>query len=253
MCTVIHRVLLIALVLLAGSARAATERPKRVVMPLQIDATAKRVLPKIIEELVLTAVHSTRQFDAIGPGDVNAALTHAANLGLLGCDDPRRFGDVSRALAAQKLLVVSIALVGDQWLVVSKLLDTGSLRVESRGSRFIAGDLEHLVDEMPAVMTELFAGGGYGTSTGTAAATPTRPSTGYHRRLGQAKDCEEQCTAGHPGSCYVLAYMHEKGLGTANDDAGAAALYERLCKEGHQPACAAGTQMDAADEARRWE
>jgi TPR repeat protein len=63
-----------------------------------------------------------------------------------------------------------------------------------------------------------------------------------HQCSGDAADCDKQCSAGHGGSCALLAVMYREGMGVKQDAAKSAKLAQDACDK----EVAAGCRIAAA-------
>ncbi|MBI3179879.1 MAG: sel1 repeat family protein, partial [Deltaproteobacteria bacterium] len=208
-------------------AAAPAERPKLVVLPVAIDRTARVQAPEQLDELVLTAVQATGKYEVIGASDINALLDFEKRKDALGCDDTTCFAELGGALGAQKLVAMQVGLISGTWLVTSKVVDASALAVEARSSEFIEGSELALLKAVPNLIGRLFGGGG-NANVASYQCSASRPD-----------ECEAQCNAGHAGSCAVLGWLVEKGIGVGQNPVRAEALYVRACDAGEMRGCAA--------------
>ncbi|HTR54265.1 MAG TPA: tetratricopeptide repeat protein [Kofleriaceae bacterium] len=75
------------------------------------------------------------------------------------------------------------------------------------------------------------------------------PSSRPHQcRLVDIHDCEQQCTAGHAGSCTTLALALAAGEGAGKDEKRSIELLQRACKQGDAMACRHTADLLASGE-----
>jgi hypothetical protein len=221
------RSIAISLLVVALFPGAGAAKPRLVVLPTVVDASARGRVPGPFDELVLVAAAANGRFEVIGPSDLEALLGLERLKDAVGCDDVSCFSELGGALGAEKLASLQVALLGDEWLVTSKLIDTRTLVVEARSGELVAGGASALVKATPALLGRLFAG-----DPGSVAAPKT-----FQCSLQRPAECETQCSAGHAGSCHVLGRILRDGLSVPTDAARAVQLFERACTAGRTAAC----------------
>ncbi len=124
-------------------------RPKLAFLPTQIDLSAVELVPRIIDDYVLTAAQQVGTFEVIGEDDINALLSFEKRKDLAGCDDASCFADIGGALGADQLALFKVALVETSWAVTGKLIDIRGALVVNRTSDFVNGDAKTLLKAMP--------------------------------------------------------------------------------------------------------
>lgn len=152
---------------------------KLAVVPTQIDPSAEGRVPGLLDDYVMTAVADLGTYQVIGQDDINAMIGFEQQKDLLGCDDASCFADIGGALGVDKILVVKVALTGEQWVSTMKLIDIQGTWVEARGSEFIQGDAGALLRGVAGAVQKLFgrqpASAAAGVATSPAAAAAAAP------------------------------------------------------------------------------
>lgn len=136
------------------SAQAA--RTKIAVLPVDLDHGAKREVPDLVNDIVLSAVQDLGTFEVIGHDDVNTLLGFEQQKEMLGCDDATCMAQIGGALGVDKLLALRVARLQGDWVVTGKLIDIKSARVEDRFSDFVRGSARELLQALPGLVGVLF-------------------------------------------------------------------------------------------------
>ncbi|MEK7704994.1 MAG: outer membrane beta-barrel protein [Myxococcota bacterium] len=142
-------------------------------MPVQVDKSAEGQLPQLVNDVVLTAVQNIGTFEVIGQDDVNALIGFEKQKDLVGCDDASCLADIGGALGVDRIFVMKVARVGEEWVTTIKIINIREARVEGRSSEFTAGNAKALLLAMPQIVTKVL-----GTAGGSAAAQSSTTSTG---------------------------------------------------------------------------
>ncbi len=159
------------LVSLATARLAAAEPIKIAVMPTQFDESSAGTVPKLFDDYLLTAVQNAGEFEVIGQDDMNAMLGFEQQKSLLGCDDASCIADIGGALGVDKIVVVKIARLGEEWVTTCKLISIRDTRVEARTSDFTQGTVKDLLEAVPRIVGKLF-----GKTPGTASPSAASPA-----------------------------------------------------------------------------
>ncbi len=130
---------------------------KLAVMPTQLDATSQGLVPKLFDDYLLAAVQNAGDFEVIGQEDIAALIGFEKQKEILGCDDAACLADVGNALGVDRLLVVKIACLGEDWVVTSKLINIRATKVEARASEIVSGAVKELLQAVPRIPRQLFA------------------------------------------------------------------------------------------------
>lgn len=129
---------------------------KVAVLPTQFEESARGMVPKLFDDYVLTAVQNTSQAEVIGQDDINALIGFDQQKSLLGCDDMSCMADIGGALGVDKLIVIKIARLEQDWIATAKLINIREARVEQRASEFVRGDVKALLTGVPGIVGKLF-------------------------------------------------------------------------------------------------
>jgi hypothetical protein len=151
---------------------ASAEKPKLAVLPSQIEESAKDQVPELFDDYLLAAVQNAGDYEVIGQDDINSMLGFEQQKELFGCDDVSCMADIGGALGVDRLVVVKIARLENDWVTTSKLINITEARVESRSSDFVAGDTKALLQAVPHIVGKLFEGGGDAKSSGSYTPPP---------------------------------------------------------------------------------
>ncbi|MBI5510494.1 MAG: hypothetical protein HY903_17190 [Deltaproteobacteria bacterium] len=155
---------------------------KIAVLPAQMDKSAQGMVPKLIDDYLLTAVQNASDAEVIGEEDVNTLLGFDKQKELLGCDDVSCMANLGGALGVDKVVAIKIARLESDWVVTMKLINIRDTRVEARSSDFVKGDVKALLTAVPGFAAKLFGKGGPSpaaapapAATTTATASPAAP------------------------------------------------------------------------------
>lgn len=173
-----HRTAFVALCLVLLPA-AANAKLKLAVLPTQFDESSAGKVPKLFDDYLLAAVQNAGDYEVIGQDDITALLGFEKQKDLVGCDDMSCIADIGGALGVDRLVVVKIAHLQNEWVSTAKLINIRDARVESRSSDFVSGDVRELLRAVPDIVRKLFAGGG-NISAQTTPPTPAAPVATAH-------------------------------------------------------------------------
>lgn len=99
-----------------GAELAASPAVRIAVLPTQYAATAVgRVPASVLNKTVFTAVQDASRYDVVGQDDSNATPDFERTNELAGCDDARCFAEIGSALGVDRILVVKLARVENEW------------------------------------------------------------------------------------------------------------------------------------------
>ncbi len=163
---------LLLVLLFALPRPAAAEKSKVAVLPVQMEKSAKGMVPTLFDDYLLTAVQNVGDFEVIGQDDINALIGFEKQKQLVGCDDVTCMADIGGALGVDRLVIVQIARLKEEWVSTAKLINIRQAKVESRSSDFVTGDTKALLEAVPSIVKKLFAGGGAAAPTRVAAPEP---------------------------------------------------------------------------------
>jgi hypothetical protein len=154
----------LALVLASAQGRIA-------VMPTQVEGSAVGKVPELFDDYLLTAVQQASQSEVIGQNDIDAMLGLERQKELLGCeDDMVCIAEIGGALGVDLLVVMRVAQIGSDWVLTSKVINIRDVRVETRSSDMVSGDVKALLKAVPQIVGRLFG------HDGVDGALPSSPS-----------------------------------------------------------------------------
>lgn len=139
-----------------GTNASAQRKAKLAVIPTQFDESARGQVPTLFDDYLLTAVQNTVDADVIGQEDISALLGFEQQKDLLDCSDSSCIADIGGALGVDKIVVVKIARLGQDWVVTAKIINITETRVESRVNEIINGDVKQLLRATTQVVAKLF-------------------------------------------------------------------------------------------------
>lgn len=125
------------------------------VLPL----TARRIEPEIVRILddLLTAEVAKRHKDAvISAQDLDAMLNVEQMKDAVGCDDVTCAAEIGGALGTRTLITGSVSVLGDKLWVQLSLIDTQSIRVESRAKFSVPNEESQYEDAIRQSVSLLF-------------------------------------------------------------------------------------------------
>jgi hypothetical protein len=97
---------------------------------------------------------------------------------MLGCKSDSCMAELGGALGCDRLVAGDLARLGESWLISLKLVETGKARVSAQADRRLrGGTIDDVLDQLPAMVGELFPGGGAVAPTTPRAAPPPAATT----------------------------------------------------------------------------
>jgi hypothetical protein len=152
----VQRPLLAGALLLTAAPVAAAEGIKIAVIPTQLEASAKGMVPALFDDYLLTAVQNTSEAQVIGQDDIGAMLGFEQQKDLMNCDDTSCMADIGGALGVDKIVSVKIARLGEDWVATAKLINIKTTRVEARVNEIVGGDTKALLHAVTPLIAKLF-------------------------------------------------------------------------------------------------
>lgn len=129
---------------------------KLAVMPTQFDESSRGQVPKLFDDYVLTAVQNLGGYEVIGQDDINALIGFEKQKDLFGCDDAACIADIGGALGVDRMMVVKIARLGNDWVSSCKIINIKATKVERRLNEVTPGDVRALLEGVPGIVAKLF-------------------------------------------------------------------------------------------------
>jgi hypothetical protein len=132
---------------------------KLAVIPTQFDETAQGQVPALFDDYLLTAVQNLGGYEVIGQDDIAALLGFEQQKELIDCSDTSCIADLGGALGVDKILIVKIARLGNDWVATAKIINIRETKVESRVNEIVPGEVKDLLRSIPALVNKLFGSG----------------------------------------------------------------------------------------------
>lgn len=154
------------------------EKVKLAVLPAQFDETAKGQVPDLFDDYLLTAVQNeSAGLQVIGQEDISAILGFEQQKDLFDCADTSCMADIGGALGVDRIVVVKIARLNNDWVTTAKLINIRAARVESRVNQIVSGSVKNLLESVGALAQDLFAQARGGAALGAEGGVPSASST----------------------------------------------------------------------------
>ncbi len=144
--------------LFALSAGAAAPTLKTAVTPLQAGEGVNEKTAQSLTAVLLAEVRRQPGLQVLSPEEVGALLGMERQQQLLGCSDSNScVTEVAGALGADRMLMGSVAKLGESWLIQLKLFDTQKAISVGQADRRLKGKgLDEVLDELPGMVREVF-------------------------------------------------------------------------------------------------
>jgi TolB-like protein len=156
----------LTLALLCGAApEALADKPKLVVMPLQSSGLAPTSVATL-DELLADFVRRLGMHQVIGKSDIDAMLGLENMKDQLGCDNVSCAAEIGGALGAQMLLAGRVAKLGDNLIIVVKLIDAAKQQVSNSVQHKASNDENRYDEAVNDAVRKLF---------GLSGAEPAQP------------------------------------------------------------------------------
>jgi len=151
------------------------ELGKLLVMALRPEAGLEES-SRALDEMILEAIHDLKQYDVLGPEDLNAVLGVEAMKDAMGCDDVACAAEIGGALGAPYLVAGQLTKLGEQTVLSLRLMDTQAPAVLERSTARGPANADALASMMAAAVGDLF--GVELAVTGPTVTPPSPPATG---------------------------------------------------------------------------
>ncbi len=109
-----------------------------------------------ITNYMTTELYEIPGYRVISWNDVSQMLEHQSGMQLLGCEDEVCFSEIGGALGVDYIISGDIGALGDSFIMTIRQIDIVRAETVSRVSRRVTGDIGLLIDELPAMVRELF-------------------------------------------------------------------------------------------------
>jgi len=180
---------------------------KVAVIPTQLDATAKGQVPSLFDDYLLAAVQNqTTGYEVIGQDDIAAILGFEQQKDLSSCNDASCIADIGGALGVDKIVVVKVARLAEDWVATGKIIDINRASVDNRISHIEEGDVKELIKAVPTIISQLF-----GTAAIAEGAPPRGPGAEPDKKTQRVASSEpEQGTAGEESASMMSGREGQK-------------------------------------------
>lgn len=120
---------------------AETEKPRILVLDVRAGEAVTPETARILGELLLTEVHASGRYRALGAADMVTILDVEQRRQVVSCDrDAECLAEISAALGVAMLLEASVGKVGAQRVVAVKLIDAEAVKVLAREAETVTDD-----------------------------------------------------------------------------------------------------------------
>lgn len=153
------------------------------IMPLHPEAGLE-ASGRALDEMLLAGLAKERDYQVLGPADINAMLGVEKLKDAMGCDDVSCAAEIGGALGSRYLVAGQIGSLGDQAVLSLRLMDTRDGKVLSRASARGGRDAEALSSMAEQAMGDLL-GIEVKSSQSVAGAAPTQNYPAYQTLLTQ--------------------------------------------------------------------
>jgi TolB-like protein len=143
----------VLLLLVSALPAAAADKPKLVVMPLQVAGGVDREVGDLFTEAVTEDIGRKGFFDAISQKEIGTLMAVDRQRQLLGCDESNCLTELAGATGARFILTGSVAKLGDNFQLTLQVLDSTKSQPLGRSTRF-AKTLEALRSGVPFAVAE---------------------------------------------------------------------------------------------------
>jgi TolB-like protein len=140
-----------------GAAQAADDtRPAVAVMEFASKGGVTQEQMDALGELLATDIRALDTFRVIGKSDIQAMLQYEEKKALTGCSDDSCIAEIGGALGAQYVVVGSVSLFGETYLLNLKVLDVRKISVVKGVSEKIRGGQDALLDATSEAVRQIF-------------------------------------------------------------------------------------------------
>ncbi len=126
-----------------------------------------------IAEAVAGEIRRNAGFEVITHREISAILTLERQQEMLGCQTSTCMAELGGALGCDRLVVGDLARLGESWLFSLRLVEVGKARVAARADRRLrGGTIDDVLDQLPAMVSELLARAAKATPARRPAVSP---------------------------------------------------------------------------------
>ncbi len=164
--------------------------PAKLAMPaLSAGAGVSVAVAQTVGEAVAAELRRYPEVQLITDAELNAVLTHDAQMQALGCGSDTCMAQIGGAVGARWLVTGSVARLGESWLIFLKLLDVKAVKTVKQANRRLKNTgPDALLDSLPSLVAQVIAPTGAELSAKEAAPakTVTAPAGGLDEELSPA-------------------------------------------------------------------
>lgn len=129
------------------------------VMPMTPGPTVGPAEAAVLTEALVSEVRRRSGAEVITQAEIVTMLTLDQQRRMLGCTSDQCMAELGGALGAGRLVTGNVARLGESLLVHLRLMDSGKVRVVAQSDRRLKrGSYDDLLDVLPVMVSELFAG-----------------------------------------------------------------------------------------------
>jgi hypothetical protein len=146
---------LFVLLLLAGAAEAA---PMRIAFrPLVVADGVTTGEVALLNDAIVAALRRRPGLQVVTPTEISALLSFEEQRQLIGCDESDCLVNLGGALGCDELVVGSLGLLGESWLLNLRRLDVRKVITRGQADRRLRNaSLDDVLDALPGLVAELF-------------------------------------------------------------------------------------------------
>lgn len=139
----------------------ATSPVKVALLPLEPGEGISEGTARSLTQALLGEARKQRGISVMSPDEISSLLSLERQKALLGCNDDSCVSELSASLGVDRVLAGSVSKLGASYLVFLKLLNTKTGSIASQSDRRLKDKgLDDVLDALPLMVNELFAGKG---------------------------------------------------------------------------------------------
>jgi len=136
----------------------AEDNTKIAVLDLQAQTKLPEGMVKMLNELMLTVVEESGGLSVIGSSDITSIMTlEEQRVQFTGCVDDVCLAEIGGALGVNLLMVSSIGVLGSNYILNIKLLDTSTANVVKRASEIVEKNDDKLLAALKITVRKVIA------------------------------------------------------------------------------------------------
>ncbi len=137
----------------------AAAQPKLAVMPIPSGEVVREETASAITEAVAAETRRRSGGQVITQREIASVLSLERQKAMLGCQTDSCMAELAGALGVDSLVAGNLSKVGDSWMFHLKLIGAKRIQVLAQADRRIrGGTLDDVLDALPVMVGELFAG-----------------------------------------------------------------------------------------------